>query len=131
MPNLLSQPSNWVGDLRTNTHLTAGMVVKQVGQTGIEVTIAGADGATACTGYGVVLASVTGGRAARIATDGRVPVIAGAAFSRGDSLMVIDAGGRVGPIADAGVIIVAVAEEAAVAAGVVVMARVLRTGTKV
>jgi len=83
-----------LGDLRTNTHVTAGMAAAYVGQTGNEVTIAGADGATACTGIGFFMEGVAGNRAVRIATGGRCLAIAQAAFAAGSYLMVGDKQGR-------------------------------------
>jgi hypothetical protein len=74
------------------------MAAKLVGQTGNEVTFAGSDGITAATAIGFFLETVTGNRAAQVATRGFVPAIAGAAIKAGDSLMVGDVIGRVYPL---------------------------------
>ena len=114
---LQANPKEFLIGLKAQTHCTAGMAAKYVGQTGNEVTFAGADGATACTADGFFVASVTGGVGARVATSGPMVAIAAAACSVGQYLMVADEFGRLAPadLATADVPLVAVAQEAALA----------------
>ena len=112
MPNVQVLPGESLIGFRTQTAVTAGMAAKIVGQTGNEVTFAGADGATACTADGFFLANAEHNRAAAVTVSGQVSAIAEKAFSIGDYLMVVDTFGRLG-IAGTAAIAVAVALEAA------------------
>lgn len=100
MANMLPSPRDYVGAYKADTHISTHMVVKVVGQTGNEVTIAGADGATACTCLGVAAMSATYGKSIRVATEGIVTVLCSAAVAAGQRVMVDTVAGTVAPSTD-------------------------------